>query len=216
MKISHKNFQLRITKTSIFAVIALASLVAAGCNHTIYLSLTENNKEQIVQKLSCYEQYNEVGIEVTSLLRDGEEIGGELLSVKDSMITICTKHSATDFELANLAYPIISIRNNEIKELTLKGNNLVWISLAIVSITSTGTGIWMGQEINKGLDTEGSEVSFGIIGFLVGAAVGGIVGYFLSTDDTILSEIPPDYNFCVLKLLARYKGEEPEYLKEMK
>ena len=200
--------------TSIFTVIVLTGLLAVGCNPTTYLSLNDNNKEQIEQKLSSYKQ-DDLGVEVTLSLKDEEEISGELLPVRDSMITICKKHSATELELANLSYPIITTRNNEIKTFSMKGNNFICIGLAIGSATFTGIGIWMGREFNKGLDTEGREVGFGILGLFVGAAVGGIVGYFLSTDDVYLIEIPPDYNFSVLKPLSRYKGVEPEYLKEI-
>jgi small nuclear ribonucleoprotein (snRNP)-like protein len=211
MKISNKNFQSGNMKTSIFDVIILICLIAVGCNPTTYLSLAENNKEQIERQLNSY-KHDELGAEVTLSLKDKKEIKGELLSVSDSMLIICTKHSATDLEITNVVYPTVIIRNNDIKSLTLKGNNFTWLGLAIGSVTFTGIGIWMGLEFNKGMDTEGSEVGFGILGLLVGAAVGGIVGYFLSTDDVILFEIPPDYNFSLLNPLTRYKDEEPEYL----
>jgi hypothetical protein len=200
-------------KTSVFDVIFLICLIVVGCNPTTYLSLTENDKEQIKQKLECYERDDEVGVEVKLLKTDGEEIKGELLSVRDSIITLITKHSATDLKITNLKYPIITLRNNEIKEFTIKGSNYVWIGLAIGSATFTGTMIWIGNEMDEGLDTEGSILERGIYGFLIGATVGGIVGYLLSKDDVILFEIPPDYNFSLLKPLARYNDEEQEYLK---
>ena len=215
MNISIKKNKNGVNKTSIFDVIILICSVAAGCNPTTYVSLAENNKEQIERQLSGYKHGDELGAEVTLSLKDEKEINGELLSVNDSMLIICTKHSATDLEISNAAYPIVIIRNNEIQILTFKGNNFTWLGLAIGSVTFTGIGIWMGYEFNKGMDTEGSEVGFGILGLLVGATVGGIVGYLLSKDDVILFEIPPDYNFSFLKPLARYKDKEPENLKEI-
>ena len=149
-------------------------------------------------------------------LQNGKEINGELLSVRDSTIIICTKHSATDLELTNLAYPIITIQNDEIKKLTIKGSNCVWIGFAIGSATFTGIGIWIGHEFDTGMDSEGGKAGFGVIGFLAGAIVGSILGYFLSTDDVILHEIPPVYNLSLLKPLARYPDEEPEYLRAIK
>lgn len=203
MKISNKSSGIGIKQTSFFNVLILICFISVGCNPTTYLSLAENDKEQIEEQLKDYKNGNELGAEVMLSLKDEKEIKGELLFVSDSMITICTKHSATDMEIANAAYPIVIIRNNEIQSLTFKGNNFTWLGLAIGSVTFTGIGIWMGYEFNKGMDTKGSEVGFGILGLLVGAAVGGIVGYFLSSDDVILFEIPPDYNFSYLKSLSR-------------
>lgn len=213
MKISHKSFQLGIIKTLFLVTIVFIELIVTGCNPTTYLSLTKNNIEEIEQKLYDYSQDEKFGAEVTISFENGTEINGELLSVRDSTITICTKHSATDLELTNLAYPIITIQNDEIKELTIKGSNCVWIGFAIGSATFTGIGIWIGHELDTGLDAEGGKAGLGIIGFLVGAIAGGIVGYLLSTDDVKLQEIPPGYSLSVLKPLARYPDKEPEYLR---
>jgi hypothetical protein len=203
-------------KPLIFITIVFTVLIAIGCNPTTYLSFTKNNKEQIEQKLYNYSPGKKVGAEVTFSLKNLTEINGELLSVRDSTITIGTKHSATELELINLVYPIITIRNSEIKELTIKGNNCVWIGLAIGAATFTGIGIWIGHEYEKGLDAEGGMVGFGIIGFVAGAIVGSIVGYFLSADDVILHEIPAGYDWYLIKPLARYPDEEPEYLRAIK
>ncbi len=201
-------------KTLIFVAIVFAGLLVAGCSTTTYLSLTENNKEQIEQKLSYDERDKDVGAEVTLLLKDRTEINGELLSVRDSAVTICTEHSATEEELASLKYPINNVRNDEIKELTLEGSNYVWVGLGIGIVGGTLTGILVGSLIEEG---HGSyitpEAGFGAIGFIAGAIAGPIVGYALSTEEFVLQEIPTGYNFSFLKPLARYPDEEPEYLK---
>jgi small nuclear ribonucleoprotein (snRNP)-like protein len=200
-------------KTSIVIVITFGFL-AAGCSST--LNVKETNEEQIEEKLIKFQKEEAIGSEVTLSLKFGEEISGELLSVRDSTITVCTEYSATEKELASLKYPINIVRNEEIKELTIKGSNYVWIGLAIGAATFTGIGIWIGHEIEKGLDTEGGKEGVGIIGFLVGAIVGGIVGYLLSTDDVILQEIPAANDLYILKPLARYSDQESEYLKAIK
>jgi len=199
----------------IFIAIVFSGLITAGCSPTTYVSLTENNRDQIENKIYEYGQNNNEGAEVTLSLQNVKEIKGELLSIRESSVTICTKYSATEEELASLKYPINIVQNDEIKELIIKGNNFVWIGLAIGAATFTGIGIWIGHEFDKGLDTEGGKEGLGIIGFVAGAIVGSIVGYFLSTDDVKLQEIPPGYDLSILKPLARYPGEEPEYLGAM-
>ena len=87
-------------KTLFFITAISTFFFSAGCSTTTYLSLTENNKEQIEQNLKYDEQDENVGAEVTLSLKDRTEIKGELLYVQDSTLTICTEHSATENELA--------------------------------------------------------------------------------------------------------------------
>ncbi|MEE9448685.1 MAG: hypothetical protein V3V72_01440, partial [Ignavibacteriaceae bacterium] len=84
-------------KTAI-VIVVIFGLLAAGCKPT--LNVTETNKEQIEDKIVVYQKEEAMGAEVTLLLKDGEEINGELLSVRDSTITLCTEYSATEKELA--------------------------------------------------------------------------------------------------------------------
>ena len=203
-------------KISIFVAIIFAGLIAAGCSTTTYLSLTGNNKEQIEQKLNDYEQDANEGAELILSLMNGTEINGELLSVRDSTITLSTKHSATEEELASLKYSITTVRNDEIQKITIEGSNYVWTGLAVGIAVGTGLGLLIGSIIQKD-DAHGyakGVTSFvGVIGFIVGAIAGPIVGYSLSTEEYILQEIPPDYNWSILKPVARYPDKEPEYLK---
>ena len=198
-------------KTSIVIVITFGFL-AAGCT-TTYLNLKENTTSQIEEKILDYQTDEDVGAEIILSIKNGRKFNGELLSIRESSVIICTEYSATEQELAGLKYPINIVQNDEINELTIKGSNYVWIGLAIGAATFTGIGIWIGHGIEKGLDTEGGKEGIGIIGFLVGAIVGGIVGYLLSTDDVILHEIPAGYDLSLLKSIARYPYKEPEYLK---
>lgn len=55
-----------------------------------------------------------------------------------------------------------------------------------------------------------------IIGGLLGVSTGWIIGYALSTEEYVLKEIPPAYDFYFLKSLAHYPDKEPEYLKSIK
>jgi len=203
-------------KTLIFVAIVFAGLIAAGCT-TTYLSLQENSTAQIEKKIIDYQQDENVGAEVTLLLKDSTEIYGELLSVRDSSVIICTEHSATEKELASLKYPINTVRNDEIKELTLEGTNYVLSGLGIGIAAGTGIGVLAGLAVEpSGQSYISPELALGVLGFIVGAIVGPIVGYSLSTEEFVLQEIPPGYDFSLLKPLARYPGEEPEYLRAIK
>ena len=202
----------------IFIAAIFAGLIAAGCSTTTYLSLTENNKEQIEDTLKYDEQDENVGAELTLSLMKGQEINGELLSVRDSTITLSSKHPTTENELRNRTYPITTVQYDEIQKITIEGSNYVWTGLAIGVAVGTGLGLIIGSIIQgdasgyAGLITPGS----GVIGFLVGAIVGPIIGYESSNEEFILQEIPPGYDMTFLKPLARYPDEEPEYLREIK
>jgi hypothetical protein len=199
-------------RTSIVIVI-IFSLLAAGCT-TTYLNLKENSPEQIEEKIIEYQANEDVGAEVILSIKNGEEISGELLSVRESSLTICTKYSATEDEIANLTYPIITVRNNEIQEMNLEGSNYVLAGFGIGIAAGTGIGYLVGlasEQSNSAYVTP--EAVGGVLGFIVGAIAGSIIGYSLSTEEYILQEVPPDYNWSILKPLARYPDEEPEYLK---
>jgi hypothetical protein len=206
-------------KTSIIIVV-IFGLLAAGCGSP-YVSLTETNKEQIEDKIIDFQKEEAQGAEVTLLLKDGEEINGELLSVRDSTITMCTKYSATEKELASLQYPIHTVRTDKIWEITLEGSNYIWTGLGIGAVPGIGLGILVGVNYEsksssgklEGLSEGIAGCFLGIMVFTAVAALGGVIGLIASTDDVILYEIPPGYKLLPLKSLARYPDEEPEYLR---
>jgi len=202
-------------KTSIIIVVIFCLLVA-GCGTSPYVSLTETSEEQIEDKIIVFQKEEAMGAEVTILLKDGEEINGELLSVRDSTITLCTQYSATEKELASLQYPIHSVRTDKIWEITLKGSNYIWTGLGIGAAAGIGLGILVGVNY----ESESYSKWEGVEGFCLGTMVfsgvvtlGTVIGLISSTDDVILNEIPPGYKLLPLKSLARYPNEEPEYLK---
>ncbi len=141
------------------------------------------------------------------------------MSVRDSTITLSKEHSATEEELASLKYPINTVRNDEIKELTLEGSNYVLAGLGYGIAGGAALGALVTAAIFKGsagVNEEEGPIIGGIFGALVGAIAGPIIGYALSTEEFVLQEIPPGYDFSLLKPLARYPAEEPEYLKAIK
>jgi hypothetical protein len=104
-------------KTSIIFLAALV-ILAIGCRSTLNVALT--NTVKIEEKLIDYEKEEPIGAEVTLLLIEGEEINGELLTVRDSSITLCETYSATEDELVSLKYPIKNVRTDTIVELEIK------------------------------------------------------------------------------------------------
>ena len=200
-------------KISIFLAFIFAGILATGCT-TTYLNLNENNRDQIENEIYEYEQDKNEGAEVTLSLQNGKEINGELLSVRDSTMIICTEHSAKEEELTSLKYPINTVRNDEIKELTIEGSNYVLAGLGIGIAVVTVIGYLVGKGGVTGAVGSSAAVPLGTGGgFLLGAIVGPLIGWAASTEEYILQEIPLGYDMTFLKPLARYPDEEPEYLR---
>jgi hypothetical protein len=223
--LNYKNKE-GIMKTSILITATFSLIFIINCSTTTYVSITENNKEQIEQKLKYDVQDENVGAGVSLFLRDKTEFKGELLYVQDSNLTICTEHSAKEEELANLTYPINTIQSDEIQELTIKGSNYLWtgvgygaaggaalLGIIVYATYTEGTS----RYFSEGIFTRGGQTAVGIIfGALAGSIAGGVVGHIFSRDDVILQQIPPGYDMSFLKPLARYQDEEPEYLRAIR
>jgi len=200
-------------KTSI-VIAFIFSLLATGCSTTTYLSLTENDKEQIKQKLNDCEHSENEGAEITISKKNGTEINGELLTVRDTSIVICSYIGLSETDLAIINHSIYNIRKNEIKEVTFAGSNYIWTGLGIGMAGGVAIGALGGSASETGSSYKGvPTIGFGIIGALAGAIIGSIVGYLLSTQEFILQEIPSGYDMSFLKPFARYPDEEPEYLR---
>jgi len=196
-------------KTSIIIVI-IFGLLAAGCSTTTYLNLKATYPEYIEKQLNKAERDIGVGVEVTLLLNNGNEVNGELLSVRDSIMILCAEYSATEEELAKLSYPILLFSNNEIQELTIEGSNWVWEGIAAGAVAGGSSALMLGFSGALGEDATKGDLA---IILSLGIAAGWAIGYALSTEEYILQEIPPDYDWSILKPLSRYPDKEPEYLK---
>lgn len=193
-------------------IIVFFGLISVGCSTTTYLSLTENDKGKVRRELNAYEKGSDVGAEVTIVLFNGKEIEGELLSVRDSALILCTEYAATEEELANSVYPVILVKNNVTMKLTFEGNSYVWTGIAVGWLA----GAAIGQLIGKSGDEPAAAYGGAMLGMILGITAGGIAGYALSEEEFVLEEIPTGYDFYFLNNLARYKEVEPEYLKLIK
>jgi len=210
-------------KTSIIIAVIFAGLVVGGCSGTTYLNLSEYSNEQAEEIINNYPTDEDIGAELTLTLKDSTEITGELLSVRDNSIIICEYYSAYDDELAELKYPILAVRNEEIQILTLEGSNNLSSGLGIGALVGTATGLLLAailvasQPENEDPDPESTTyIIMGSAGFLIGAMIGTSVGAGTSADEIMLNDILLGYDFLILKPLARYPDDEPEYLRAIK
>ena len=202
-------------KTSII-FFTIVGILAVSCRPT--LNVTETNAEQIEEKLIDYQKEESIGAEVTLLLKDGESISGELLSVRDSSVTVCSEYSATEEELADLKYPVRSVKTNLINEFEIKGNTYpLWIGAGIGFVAGTTAFLLVKDDLDIKIGTssdEEVEKALGSCCLAVSLTVLPVaLGRLLSTEDVILSDIPSGYKFLPLKSLARYADKEPEYLR---
>ena len=179
------------------------------------LNVTETNTEQIEEKLIDYQKEDSIGAEVTLLLINGEEISGELLSVRDSSIALCATYSATEEELASLKHPISIIETDGIREFEIAGNTFpLWIGAGIGFVAGTTAGILVINDLKETSAEESIDKALGSCCLVAGlTALPVAIGRLFSTEDVILSDIPSGYKFLPLKSLARYPDEEPVYLK---
>lgn len=198
-------------------IFVILSLIVTGCSTTTHFNLKATFPEYIEKQLKKVEKDTDVGVEVSLLLNNGSKQNGELLSVRDCTITLCTEYSATEEELAKLTYPILLFQNNEIKQLTIEGSNWVWEGIAAGALVGGLAAYGIGLAIHHGEGTsqeKGEEGKTAVaLAFSLGIAAGWGLGYALSTEEYILQEIPPDYNWSLLKPLSRYPNEEPDYLR---
>ncbi len=172
---------------------------------------------EMEEKLEIEKEEAHQGIEITVLLKNGRRVYGELLYVRDSSIIICTETSATEEELKNNTYPLITVSHDKIQEIMIEEGHSYVIMGAAAGLLG---GILVGSLVSYIIlhDDKSDMVGLGyaiitlagiVLGFLAGVGIGAAN----STDDLILNKFPLDYDFSVLAPLARYTGEAPEFLK---
>jgi len=215
--------------------IALSDIASV---HTalMYIRRT-SNKFKYLQPLENYTiDYNDYrdnkeGAEVTLILKFGEKIQGELLSVRDTALII--KYSPTEEELAEGVYPIISIKSEEIQKIIIEGESNFWEGAGYGAIAGAALGAMIGSA--SGDDPPGlfsmtkeEKTLTGVTCLTpIGAIIGGIAGSSNSIDEVAIN-LPPGYDFSLLnmnlgtslnsllKQLSRYPEKEPKYLKAIK
>lgn len=194
-------------------IFVFGGLLVTGCSTTTYFSLQDENKDYIKEQLNTVEKNENVGAEVTILLKNETVFNGELLSIRNNTIILCLEYSAMEGELSQNIYPIIPIDKNEILELTVEGDSYVWIGIGAGALVGAVAGALIGSTSDEMLAGLAGMV---VGGFLVGPLAGGITGQSFSTETYVLQDVPTDFDWSILKPLSRYPDEEPEYLKAIK
>jgi len=187
-------------KITIFIAAIFAGLLAAGCSDTANVSLGSDKSERAEGINYSYYRDDNEGAEVTLSLNDGTRIYGELLSVRDSTLIICTEYSAAEEELARGVYPIFSIKGQEIQKITVEGESKFWASAgygALIGAAVGAVGGFASGDDESGFfrfTAEDKALGLSCCFSTIGAIIGGIVGAGNSTDEVII-HLPPEYDF---------------------
>jgi hypothetical protein len=205
-------------KILIFFTVIFTFIFFTGCSTTTYINLNENKHYKVMMLVDDVKINKDLEAEVSLLLKDGSKVNGELLSIRDNTLTIRSEYAASEDDLTNLKYPVTAIITNGIQEFTIEGSSYVWTGVIIGYIVGGVTGFLIGQANKNGTSKDEGLAAMGgmIIGGSLGALVGGIAGYALSTEEYVMQEIPVNYYWATLKAISRYPNEEPEYLRAIK
>jgi len=194
------------------------------------LKAVQNQVRQFAQKDAEVEltgklrAEEEEGAEVVLLRRNGQEMQGELLSVRDSSLVISTLEDFNPKDLTARTKGIVAIRNTEIVRVIIKGRSNVVKGMLIGTVAGAGFGALIGYA--SGDDSPSGWGSFALTAeekaLVLGALFGGI-GFLYGTVGRIMGP-SPDQEIVAYKILgysdlnkfARYRVYEPEFLRELK
>ncbi len=161
--------------------------------------------------------------EVVLLLNDGQEIAGELLSVRDSSIIISTIENAEGYGSAGDTAGIVVVSNQRVQKVIIKGESKVLKGMGLGLLIGGAIGAMINcVTYKKPRDSSfhfGPEAAPGAVGVFLGGlgglAVGAIVGSAASTSDEVIEPLP-NHDLSSLKPFARFPGNEPEWLRLIK
>jgi len=165
------------------------------------------------------------GARVILLLNSGQQIHGELLSVRDSALVISTIEDIHEKELASQTASIHVIKNQEILHVTIKGKSKVLKGMVQGFLIGAGAGALLGLatyqpcppksficlDFGPGVAAAGGAILLGGAGFLIGT----IAGIASSRGDKVIEPLP-GRDLSLLKPYARFPLEEPEFLGKIK
>lgn len=160
------------------------------------------------------------GSNILVTLRNGEQVKGELLAVKESTLIVSKDIGAIDNFLISHPEKILRVSRRDIQELTICGKSHLWDGIAIglaggicigmlVSYQPTGA-----EAYNSNFDPQGGGPKMlalcAAAGIGLGALAGG-TGTAVTNDRKINVESIKAWNS--LRENARYDGDEPDYIK---
>ncbi len=169
------------------------------------------------------------GREITIIFKDGSQKGGELLSVRDSVISTLKNSVQEDEEIAShpemveIAF-IKDIDKIIMHELNVKGAGKgaligagVGIVVGLASESSTTSYDYNGNSVTT-TRSPGSYIGSGVLGGLAGAFYGMLIGWGVAT---IMSEdeetVRPSLTkgFKNMREYARFEEREPRYVRDI-
>jgi hypothetical protein len=170
------------------------------------------------------------GARVNIVTNSSEEFIGELLAIRDSTMLIYKIAGLSDEELTDSIDKIISIESKNINIIKVLGDDEFMKTWAIVTLIGAATGVVIGfaDGDDPGAGKEGSDgilqfsaeqkAYIGCCTFGAGGALIGILAGIstITPDKAAYSEESNEYSIIELKVLARYKDTEPDFLKAIK
>lgn len=169
-----------------------------------------------------------VGPEVRVTLSNGREHTVELLSLREDVIVFSLQHGGNSDFLARSPFLIQIFPKDSIKKLVLPGSSNVLLGMGVGLGVGCLGGCLIGRSIETSNNTSdaqgcnetegeieraGNSTAGALIGGLVGTLAGAAIGSAASEKDIVLID-ENNRDFPGLRGLARYKTEEPEFLKQ--
>ena len=175
--------------------------------------------------------------EVVITLLTGEECKGEILSVHDHVLVLSSRCGLSEDLLERNKDALLIVELDSIGEVTVCGKSYVLMGMGVAGGVGALTGGLMGllrdvspprEEQRRAFDYNvdaadcgsqvGKHLGNGALGCAIGTAaglvLGGLAGAALSQKDSIVSGSRAQ-DTTSLKALARYRGDEPEFLQRM-
>lgn len=167
------------------------------------------------------------GAKVSIVKLNYDEIIGELLSIGDSTILIINSLGLSDSEIAVSIDKIISINIKNIRMIRHIGvNNIIELTVAgtlVGGATGYLVGLADGDGSGAGKEgflqfSSGEKACMGSCLFGAGGAIIGLLsGIITTTPDKIAYEKDLNkFNITELRVIARYKDKEPDFIKAIK
>ncbi len=160
------------------------------------------------------------GSNIIVTLRNGDQVRGELMAVRESTLIVTTDVGATDEYLMCHPDVILMVFRKDIQELTVCGKSHLWDGVAIGLAGGIGIGMLVSYS-PKGTGEYGSNIDpygggprmLGLCAALgIGlGALGGGTGSAVTDDKKINVESKKEWKS--LGKMARYAGDEPDYIR---
>lgn len=160
----------------------------------------------LVSLLLCLQAALADGRKIAITLRNGQELRGELLSVREKSLVVIKVDNVGDHELMNHPEFIAAVPQHEIRTVTIEAKWHVRVGMRIGWILGTVAGIISGSS-SKHHD-KADAVGGGVLGGLGGLLIGTLIGAFGSSPG---EEVDTDslQDLSCFRQYARYQKDEP-------